>query len=233
MTSDQDAWGHGTVRSSDDGPELERHDDAADRESLEMGEVLGRLAAGDLAARDRVIELCSGRLRLLARRMLARFPTVRRWDDTDDVFQNAAMRLHRALGSVTVESPRNVMALAATQLHRELIDLARRHAGPMSFAANHATHLPGSAGEGTTNPSGPLAAAAADPEESLDRWTLFHEAIASLPPELREVFDLVWYLGTDQKTIAGLLECSERTVKSRWRAARNAVRVALGGESPG
>ena len=228
MTSDQEA-GRDAAGGQTPDPEVE----AADRESLALAEALGRLAAGDLAARDRVIELCSGRLRLLARRMLARFPNVRRWDDTDDVFQNAAMRLHRALGSVVVESPRNLMALAATQLHRELIDLARRHAGPMSFAANHATNVPGSSSDGGSASSGPLGVAAAAPEETLDRWTLFHEAVAALPEELREVFDLVWYLGTDQKTIARLLDCSERTVKSRWREAREAVRARLDGEPPG
>jgi DNA-directed RNA polymerase specialized sigma24 family protein len=87
---------------------------------------LERLAAGDLLARDTIIELCAERLRVLAHRMLSRFPNVRRWDDTDDVFQNAAMRLHRALGQMSIESPRSVMALAATQIQRELIDLARR-----------------------------------------------------------------------------------------------------------
>jgi RNA polymerase sigma-70 factor (ECF subfamily) len=163
--------------------------------------------------------------------MLARFPHVRRWDDTDDVFQNAALRLHRALAHVRPESPRAIMALAATQLHRELIDLARRHAGPMSFAANHATIAPATPADGDSAgppPAGVEAAAAS--EESLDRWTLFHEAIAALPGELREVFQLVWYLGADQRSIARLLECSERTVKSRWREARESVRVALDGK---
>ena len=49
----------------------------------------------------------------------------------------------------------------------------------------------------------------------------------------REIFQLVWYLGADQKTIASLLDISERTVKSRWREAREAVRAALGGQAPG
>ena len=53
-----------------------------------------------------------------------------------------------------------------------------------------------------------------------------------MPAELREVFHLVWYLNADQKTIAELLGCSERTVKSRWREAREAVRAALDGHSP-
>ena len=186
--------GPGTQPNHGPQPDGERPvagDDPHNMDSAEMGDVLGRLAAGDLTARDRIIELCSGRLRLLARRMLARFPKVRRWDDTDDVYQNAAMRLHRALGSVEVHSPRSVMALAATQLHRELIDLARRHAGPMSFAANHATNVPGVSGEGSSETPVPIGAAAA-PDESLDRWTLFHDAIGSLPEELREVFHLVW-----------------------------------------
>ena len=61
---------------------------------------------------------------------------------------------------------------------------------------------------------------------------MFHDVIDTLPTEQREVFHLVWYLGADQKTIARLLECSERTVKTRWREAREAVRQALGGESP-
>jgi RNA polymerase sigma factor (sigma-70 family) len=97
----------------------------------------------------------------------------------------------------------------------------------MSFAANHATAAPADAESVGPSPAGVEAAAA--PDESLDRWTLFHEAIAALPGELREVFQLVWYLGADQRSIAHLLECSERTVKSRWREARETVRAALEG----
>jgi DNA-directed RNA polymerase specialized sigma24 family protein len=46
------------------------------------------------------------------------------------------------------------------------------------------------------------------------------------------MFHLVWYLGVDQKTIARLLDCSERTVKTRWRAARDAVKAALDDRHP-
>jgi RNA polymerase sigma-70 factor (ECF subfamily) len=203
-----------------------------DPDSSRLMSCLQRLADGDLTARDTIIELCSARLRVLASRMLARFPNVRRWDDTDDVFQNAAMRLHRALGQLQLDSPRAIMALAATQIHRELIDLARRHAGPQSFAANHATHLGRPATDPTSGgPPEPIADPTAPPD-SLERWTQFHEAITALPAELREVFHLVWYLDADQKTIAGLLGCSERTVKTRWREAREAIRAALDGQPP-
>lgn len=203
-----------------------------DPDSSRLRSCLQRLADGDLAARDTIIELCAARLRVLASRMLSRFPNVRRWDDTDDVFQNAAMRLHRALGQLPIDSPRAIMALAATQIHRELIDLARRHAGPQSFAANHATNLVRPAADPSTPEIPPALTDPTGPPDSLDRWTQFHEVIASLPGELREVFHLVWYLDADQKTIARLLGCSERTVKTRWREAREAVRAALDGRSP-
>ena len=203
----------------------------ADPDPSNLTSCLQRLAAGDLSARDTIIEVCGERLRVLAHRMLSRFPKVRRWDDTDDVFQNAAMRLHRALGQVPIDSPRSIMALAATQIHRELIDLARRHAGPCSFAANHATDLgDGVASTGIATPRGIADAPA--PTDPLERWSQFHEAVAALPAEQREIFALVWYLDADQKTIAGLLGCSERTVKTRWREAREAIRVALDGVSP-
>jgi len=70
------------------------------------------------------------------------------------------------------------------------------------------------------------------PGTTVDRWTLFHEAIAALPDDQREVFQIVWYLGADQKSAATLIGCSERTVKSRWREAREAVKAALDGAAP-
>ena len=204
--------------------------DASDTESQAMANNLERLRTGDLSARDSIIEMVSGRLHTLAHRMLGRYPGVRRWEDTDDVFQNAAMRLHRALGAVPIDSPRSIMALAATQLHRELVDLARRHSGPTSYAANHGTNVI----PGIPSPDGPNFHIDHTPgaETDLGRWALFHEAIDRLSEDEREIFHLVWYLGADQRTIATLLDCSERTVKYRWRAARESIRLALAGEPP-
>ena len=80
--------------------------DQPESDSSEISLWLDRLASGDLEARDRIIEITSGRLRILASRMLSRFPSVRRWEDTDDVFQNAVMRLHRPL-TKPYERPRH------------------------------------------------------------------------------------------------------------------------------
>jgi len=201
-----------------------------DAHAAAVSACLDRLAAGDRAARDRILELFATRLRALASRMLDRYPKVRRWDDTDDIFQNAALRLHRALGTVRPQAPRDVMMLAAAQVRRELLDLARRYAGPQSHAAHHATNLVAADLDPDAAPFHTDRAVA--PDESLDRWSRFHAAVDGLPAESREMFHLVWYLGADQKTIARLLDCSERTVKTRWRVARDAVKAALDGRRP-
>jgi RNA polymerase sigma factor (sigma-70 family) len=196
-------------------------DDAA------LAESVARLAAGDLSARERILERCGTRLRLLARRMLRRFPEVHRHDDTDDVFQQAALRLHDALGDMTRrgETPRSIMALAATQVRRTLLDLARRNRGPWSHAANHDTNVDAGGGHHVER----LTDSAVEP---LDRWEAFHAAVEALPDAEREVVLLTWYLGADQRSIATMAGCSERTVRSRWRQARERLRTALAGEPP-
>lgn len=203
--------------------------DADDTRSREFADCLERLAAGDPAARDRIVELSQSRLRVLAQRMLSRFPHVRRWEETDDVLQNASLRLHRALVAIQPGSTRDLLALAARQIHRELIDLARKHRGPRAYGGNQGTNV--APAQGASPPRHHVDMAAA-PDERIDRWGAFHDAVSSLPPADREVFECVWYLGCDQRTAARLLACSERTVKSRWRSAREAVRSALDGAAP-
>jgi RNA polymerase sigma-70 factor (ECF subfamily) len=194
-----------------------------------LAQCLEQLNNGDLAARDRIVEVCGERLRHLTHKIISRYPGVRRYDDTDDVFQGAIMRLHRALGQMALagESPRSLMALGAIQIHRELVDLARRYAGPSSYQANHGTNVFHDGDDARY-----FVDDAAVEEEPLDRWERFHAAVEQLSPEQKEAFRLVWYLGADQKTIAAVMGCSERSVKNYWRQARDAVKAALGGEPP-
>jgi RNA polymerase sigma factor (sigma-70 family) len=191
---------------------------------------LEKLAAGDDSARVKLLEICDARLRELAHRLLGRFAKVRRWDDTGDVSQGAALRLYRALGETVPDSPRGLMGLMATVIQRELIDLARRHAGPMSYAANHETnvHRLDSGNAFHVDEAADLS----DQREELplDRWEAFHAAVEALPDEHREVFKLVWYLGADQRTAADTLGMSLTTVGRRWREAREMIRDRIGNE---
>ncbi|NBP81819.1 hypothetical protein EBU58_14100 [bacterium] len=58
------------------------------------------------------------------------------------------------------------------------------------------------------------------------------EAVEQLPAEAREVFDLVWYMGASQETAASVVGCSTRTIKTRWREARIAIKRALDDQHP-
>ena len=59
---------------------------------------IDRLRRGDASARDELLARASARLTRLTRKMLGDFPGVHRWEETDDVLQNAVVRLCRVLG---------------------------------------------------------------------------------------------------------------------------------------
>ena len=195
----------------------------------ELSACLERLAAGDDSCRGRIIEICDARLRKLAHRLLGRFAKVRRWDDTDDVAQNAAIRLHRALGDTVPDDPRGLMGLMATQIQRELLDLARKHAGPMSYASNHESNVRDATDGEVFVVDEALDVPDDDQELPIERWEEFHQAVANLPEELGEVFKLAWYLGLDQTEAARILRCSTKTVGRRWKEAQEQLARALDG----
>ena len=59
---------------------------------------IARMNAGDNAAKNELLRYAYERLRGLARKMLRQdFPRLKNWEETDDVLQNAALRLDRAL----------------------------------------------------------------------------------------------------------------------------------------
>lgn len=201
---------------------------ARDRSQDDIAECLVRLQAGDDGARGRLLEICNARLRELSHRLLGKFAKVRRWDDTDDVAQNAALRLYRALADTVPDSPRGLMGLMATQIQRELIDLARKHSGPMSYAVNHGTNVRRDRdGEVFVVDEAADRGEVDEEEIPLERWEQFHGAVEALPDEQREVFKLIWYLGLDQQSAADALGISLRTLARRWQEARQAVRLAL------
>ncbi len=165
--------------------------------------------------RSQIIEHTCDRLRGLARRMLRGFPGVHRWSETDDVLQNALIRLHRSLAEIRPQSARQFYGLAATQIRRELLDLARSQFGPKGIGKNHQTD------------GGTAAGLATDEPQSVEDWTAFHEEVEKLPDEEREVFGLLWYGGMNQANAAKVLGISLATLKRRWQAARLRLHEAL------
>jgi RNA polymerase sigma factor (sigma-70 family) len=190
----------------------------------EADDLLERHRAGDASARDGLIRIAQSRFTALARAMLRRYPQLRRWEQTDDLLNAALTRLHRSLADVRPESVRHFDNLAATQIRRELIDLARGYYGPEGLGAHH--HTDG------TDPGGRLAQVsdASGRPETLDAWMAFHEAVDRLPAEEREVFGLLWYQGMTHAQAAEVLGVATKTIQRRWASARLLLQEALSGE---
>lgn len=177
----------------------------------ELHDLLEKVRRGDPDARCRVIEHCCDRLRALTRRMLRCYPRVRRWAETDDVLQNALLRLHRSVADLRPESVRQFYALAGVQIRRELLDLAKHFQGAHGLGAKHHSDGGRAAQRQCADPLEP---------ETLDAWTRFHEHVGCLPDEEREVVQLVWYEGLKQPEAAAVLGVSLATLKRRWQSAR-------------
>jgi RNA polymerase sigma-70 factor (ECF subfamily) len=195
-------------------------------ETSEADGLLDRHRAGDDSARDRLIALAEGRFVALARTMLRRQPQIRRWEETDDLLQAALLRLHRSLAHVRPESLRHFDNLAATQIRRELIDLARSYHGPEGLGANHHTD-----GNG---PDVRLAQVndGADRPDTLEDWLSFHETVDRLAEEERQVVDLLWYKGLTHTQAAEALGVSTKTIQRRWASARLMIQNALQRDPP-
>src|SRR5437899_156328 len=88
---------------------------------------LERAQAGDESAYDELLSATGNRLERLARKMLGRFPNVQNVADTSDVLQSSLLRLLHALREVRPGSMKDFFGLAAEQMRRELLDLARAH----------------------------------------------------------------------------------------------------------
>src|SRR5437867_3986367 len=97
--------------------------------STQIQGCIDRMRSDDAAARDELLAHTSERLTRLTRKMLRDFPGAHLWEQTDDVLQNAALRLCRALGEVQPPTVADFFRLAAAQIRREWLDLARRYSG--------------------------------------------------------------------------------------------------------
>ncbi len=145
--------------------------------------------------------------------MLRGYPGVRRWAQTDDVLQSALIRLLRALEAVRPATSRAFFGLAAEQIRRELIDLARHYFGPEGLGANHASRDPDQSC-GPLEPADP----SRDPD-ALAEWTELHTRIGALADDEREVVGLLFYQGLSQAEAAEVLGVAVRTVQRRWQSA--------------
>lgn len=158
--------GHGRRRGS--GYPLSGQKGRPMRHTSELHKLLEQVRCGDPDACNRVIEHACDRLRKLTRKMLKGYPQVRRWAETDDVLQNALLRLHRSIAELRPESCRQFYGLAAVQIRRELLDFAKHFQGAHGIAAKHHSDGGRAAERKAADPLEP---------ETLEAWAHFHEQV--------------------------------------------------------
>ena len=196
------------------------NDASAETSEAHLQRLLDQLAAGDQHASSELIQLARGRLLQLARRILTDIPQVRSWEESDDLVQNAAVRLWRALARHKPPTPLDFYRLAAALIRRELLDLSRHYFGP----SGHGTHLRHSIHRPVdTQSATPVDFQHADDTndpQKMSRWADFHEYIELLPDDERALFDVLWYQGLNIEQGAEILQLSARTLRRRWKDAR-------------
>lgn len=193
----------------------------------QLQNLIDRSLGGDSAADDELLHHACDRLFRLTRKMFHGFPQLRRWEQTDDVFQNSMVKLHRALSEVRVESVRHFFNLAAVQVRRELLDLAKHHYGPQGFAANHHTDS-----QPADDAGGSLHIAISEPQ-GLKSWNEFHLQVENLSHDEQEIINLVFYEGLSQEEAANVLGMPLRTFKRRWQAVKVKLSEAIRSEGRG
>jgi RNA polymerase sigma factor (sigma-70 family) len=200
-------------------------------QTARLQQLVDRLHRGDVAARYELLTCAGDGLLRLTRRMFHAERRLKRWEQTGDVFQNACLRLYLALAEFKPASVRDFYRLAALQIRRELIDLARHYYGPLGLGTRQTTQRPGR--DSDRSPPTYEQADTSDDPSGLASWCEFHEQVASLPDDEREMFDLLWYQGLSQAEAAAVVGISERSLQRRWQAARLHLHRALHGVPPG
>ena len=194
--------------------------------SVQIQVWLKRLQAGDAHAREKLINHSCERLRRLTRKML-HGDRLHRWEQTDDVLQDALLKLHQALKKVRPKSPRDFIRLAALKIRQALVDLARRDFGPQGVGAHYSSDAPAAGADSRTLPRH----TAIDPLHNPEQLAAWNDAVEALPDELREAFDLIFYYGHKHAEAAAIAGVSVKTMQRRWVEARTRIHATLYGDS--
>lgn len=191
--------------------------DLSEKTIHELQSVLKLANQGDRRAFEQLMRRFEARFRVLVQKMLWRYPKLRRWEETDDVYQQAMIRLYQSLQAATPNSITQFVGLSATQIRRTLIDLSRHYFGILGLGKKHHTDGGGAADDA----GGAIDRHQLKPESfSIEQWSEFHQAVEQLPDEPRVAFEMVWYAGMKQNEAAELLGISRRTLIRRLNQAR-------------
>ena len=187
-----------------------------DSDGLDL--LLEKLRNNDKDAKNAIIVYTLDRLERVSRRMFHKFPVLQESEETGDILHMLVLKLDKALSHDTPNSVSGYFALVNLNLNWILKGIARKIKASEGFVWNGMNDVLNQ----VTDPySGPV--------NNLD-WVEFFELLEMLPQENREIFDLIWLQGLNQKQTAMILGISLRTVIRRWIKTKLEIRRLMDDE---
>ena len=184
----------------------------ANEETLKLERGIEQLSSGDSSVRGELLNLACQRLLRLTARLRRDFQQLEGDATTEEVFQNASLRLYQAMHDTPIKDVRHFYQLAAIHIRRELIELGQQC-------------------QSLGKPSSSDVDAEQETLPELQQWALFHDGVDKLPNDQREVVDLIWYHELNRDEAADLLGVPMPQVRRLWRSARLSLHDLLDGGS--
>jgi RNA polymerase sigma-70 factor (ECF subfamily) len=172
-------------------------------------------AVGFIVTTEKMDQIFRRYLDQVSRLMLADFPAVRRWEQTEDVAHRAAIRLMTTLKKVRVKSELHLERLVAQQVRWTLLTLAEQ----LSHSVR-SLHITPGVGVPELNSVVDPCSVRGDSAGDLIIWMELQRQIDLLPAKEKDVLELIWYGGLTRAQVADQLQETVRNVQRRYRAAR-------------
>lgn len=183
-----------------------------------MDLLLEKLRNNDKDAKNAIIVQTLNRLERISRKMFHKFPSLQQSEETGDILHMLVLKLDKALSHVTPDSVSGYFALVNLNLNWILKELARKSKASGVLKWNGMNDIL----NGVSDPY-------SGPKSNLE-WIDFFEVLEKLAPESREVFDLMWLQGLNQKQAAKVLGISLRTFIRRWIKSKLEIRKLINEE---
>jgi RNA polymerase sigma factor (sigma-70 family) len=187
---------------------------------VQVEQALARLRSGDSAAFDDLVEVAYDWLGRRVADLLRSYPSVRL--PADEVLHDRVLaRLRTGLAAVSPQTCEELTSLADRHIRWALRDIVREQKARPDHVSIEAADVEAEEGSGASD-------ALSDLLDHRER-ARFHAAAAALPEPLRRVFCLRYYGGLSEAEVAADLGFSDRTVRTHWRQAIDALSLALTG----
>lgn len=185
-----------------------------------INELLERYRQGDKSARGELFDYAWESLEKLIKTIFRKSDKLHRFEVTDDVRQNLAIRMLEALDKVKPASALHFFRLVDKHIRWELLDLYRHYYGRYGMGRHHDTD------------KAPLEGPDRRQVSDFD-YAAYNEVLNAMSEEERDVFTLHSHRELPLTEIAKMLGITYGQVKRRHQSAKLKLWEALGDEAPG